>query len=69
MPTAMMGDEKLAVTFEGPIIKCYTMIIVVTVKGKFELVEAKAIPFLGVPLGFLDLSDHSRIHLSISSRI
>ena len=38
-------------------------------KSKFKLVEAEAIPFLGIPLGFLDLSDHSRIHLSISFRI
>jgi len=64
-----MGDEELAVTFESPITKGYVMIIIVPVKSKFEFVEAKAIPFLGIPLGFFDLSDHSRIHLSISFRI
>jgi len=69
MPTALMGDEKLAVTLKSTITKGYVMIIIVPMKSKFKLVEAEAIPFLGIPLGFLDLSDHSRIHLSISFRI
>jgi hypothetical protein len=69
VPTALMGDEELTVALKSTLIKGYMMIIVVAVKGQFELVEAEAISFLGIPLGFLDLSDHSRIHLSISFRI
>ena len=69
MSTALMSNEEFAVALKHSIIKYHMMIVIVAVKGKFEFVEAKAIPLLGVPLGFFDLSDHPKIHLSISFRI
>jgi hypothetical protein len=44
------------------------MIVVFTVESQIERIEAEAIMFLGVTFGFLYLSDHSRIHLSVSFR-
>jgi hypothetical protein len=69
MSAALMSNEELAVTLKAAFAKCYMMRVIITVKGQVELVEAKAIPLFGITLGFFDLSDHSRIHLSISFRI
>jgi hypothetical protein len=64
-----MSDEELTVALKSAVNEFYMMVVVVTVKGQVELVKAKAISLLRITFGFLDLPDHSRIHLSISFRI
>lgn len=59
MSATLVSDKKLTVALKRSVIKQNVVIVVVAVKCEFESIEAKAIPFLGVALGFFDLSDHS----------
>jgi len=59
MSAALVSDKELTVTLKIPIIEHHVMIIIIPMKCQIELVEAEAIAFLGIPFGFLNLSDHS----------
>ena len=68
MPTTLVGDKELAIALEFAVIKLYFMIVIFTVESQIERIKAEAIMFLGITFGLLYLSDHSRIHLSVSFR-
>ena len=59
---SLMGEEEFAIAGEHPIIVTYMMFVVIAVKSKVELVEAKTMTILSVSLGFLDFADHSIVH-------
>ena len=69
MPTALMRKEELAITLELTIFKPDLVIVIIAVESEIELVEVKAVAFLGIALGFLSFSYHSGIHHSVSFQI
>ena len=66
MSAAFVGDEKLAVAIELPVIETDIVFVVVAMKGQFELVETKAGVVLSIPFCFFQFADHTVIHLFIS---
>jgi hypothetical protein len=62
MSAPLVGQEKLTVAIENTIIKTNLVITIVTVKGKVELIESKAMTILSITFCFFDFSDHSVIH-------
>jgi len=69
MPAALMREEELAIALELAVFKPDIVTVIVAVESEVELVEMKPAAFLGVALGFLDLSYHSGIHHSVSFQI
>jgi hypothetical protein len=59
-----MTMEKVAVTIPLPICEGYLVGIIGAVHGYFEDFNVESFTFLGVALGLLDLTDHSRVHSS-----
>jgi hypothetical protein len=59
---ALVGKEELTVALEFAIDETYVVTIIVAAEGHIEGIEPKAIAFLGVTLGLLDLPDHSIVH-------
>jgi hypothetical protein len=68
MGTTTVGYEKFAITLEISVIETDIMLIVVTVEGQLELVEAKTGSILSISFCFLQLADQSVIHIFISFR-
>ena len=62
MSAAFVGDKKLAVTTKIPIIETDIVLVVVAMKGQFELIEPKAGAILSIPFCFFQLADHTVIH-------
>jgi hypothetical protein len=66
MPAAAVGMEEVTITLESAVVKFCVMGIVVADKSYFELCKEKAFTLLGVALGLVNLTDHSRVHFFIS---
>jgi hypothetical protein len=62
MAAALVRKEELAIAFKAAILKGYTVIVIVTMEGKVELIEAEALPVFGIAFGFLAFSDQSIVH-------
>jgi len=66
MSATFVGYEKLAITIEISVIETDVMLIVITVEGQLELVEAKTGSILSISLCLLQLADQSVIHILVS---
>jgi hypothetical protein len=66
MATALVSEEKLTVTAKNSVLETNMVVIVITVEGHIELVEAEAFAFFGVALGFFNLPDHPIVHFLLS---
>jgi hypothetical protein len=54
--------EKIAIALPFSMVESDLMIVVIAAKGNGEFVKLKSFRLLGVPFGFLDLSDHAVVH-------
>jgi hypothetical protein len=56
MPTTLMCNEELTIALEFAIIELYLMVVIFTVESKVERIEPESGMFLGITLGFFNLS-------------
>jgi hypothetical protein len=61
-----VGLEELTITVKNTPLESDGVITVVAFESQGKLVEAKALRLLGVVLCFLDLADHSIVHVVLS---
>jgi hypothetical protein len=62
MAAALVSQEEFAIALEGAIVKGHMVIVIVTMKGEIELVEAESLAVFGIALGFFTFPDQSIVH-------
>jgi hypothetical protein len=55
--TALMGQEKFAITVKSTVVKADVMLVIITMEGQFKFVETKAGAIFCVPFCLLKLAD------------
>jgi hypothetical protein len=66
MAAATTRTEKVAIAMPVAVIIDNSMGIILPIHCHSELFEMKALTFLGIALGLIDLANHSRIHGRVS---
>jgi hypothetical protein len=66
MSTTVVSDKEFAVAGIGTVVEGNMVIVVITVKGKVEFIEDKAIALLRISPGFFSLADQSVVHCHFS---
>ena len=68
MRTEAMTVEEITVAIPFSICEGNPVGIIGAINAYCEGFEVESFSFLGVPFGFFDLADHSRVHFLISYR-